>query len=109
MADFTYEGIKHELGRGEKIDGAVYIFKAVEPLGRMGHPPFNVTAKSYDEAMTKLKAFIQDAEVIEKTVDLSLTLPERDLVVQALYFMAGEGQADDEEVLALADNLDPTT
>jgi hypothetical protein len=67
MADFTYEGIKHELGRGEKIDGAVYIFKAVKSLGRLGHPPFNVTAKSYDEAVIKLKEFIRDAEVVEKS------------------------------------------
>jgi hypothetical protein len=64
MADFTYEGIKHELGRGEKIDGAVYTFKAVESLGRLGHPPFNVTAKSYEEAVSKLQGFIKDAIVI---------------------------------------------
>ena len=64
MADFTYEGIKNELGRGEKIDGAVYTFKPVESLGRLGHPPFNVTAKSYDDAVIKLQGFIKDAEVI---------------------------------------------
>ncbi len=64
MADFTYEGIKHELGRGEKIDGAVYTFRAVKSLGRLGHPPFNVTAKSYDAAVVKLQEFIKDAVVI---------------------------------------------
>ena len=67
MADFTYEGIKHELGRGEKIDGAVYTFKSIESLGRLGHPPFNVTAKSYEDAVRKLKEFIQDAIVIGET------------------------------------------
>lgn len=64
MADFTYEGIKHELGRGEKIDGAVYTFRSVKSLGRLGHPPFNVTAKSYEEAVRKLQGFIKDAIVI---------------------------------------------
>jgi len=65
MADFTYKGIKHELGRGEKIDGAVYIFKEVESLGRFAScHPFNVTAKSYEEAVRKLQGFIKDAIVI---------------------------------------------
>jgi hypothetical protein len=37
--------------------------------------------------------------------DLVLTTAERDLVVQALWFMANEGRADDNEIVTLVQKL----
>ncbi len=60
----------------------------------------------YDQDLSK--SITVHKEDVRNIYTITITDTERDLIVQALWFMAGEGQADDSEVMALASKLNPT-
>ena len=60
----------------------------------------------YDQDLSK--SITVHAKDVQNIYTITITNTERDLIVQALWFMAGEGQANDQEVMALATKLDPT-